>query len=73
VRPLQRESATGSPRAARLDISGSKAECDGRVSVVKLTDEGKARVQRIEAYLDKRFSRLVADWPTYKQDAIGDA
>jgi hypothetical protein len=40
---------------------------------VKLTDEGQARVQRIEAYLDKRFSRLVADWPTYKQDAIGDA
>lgn len=49
-----------------------KAERDGRVSVVKLTDEGHVLVQRIEADLEHRLSGLVADWPTYKQDAIAD-
>jgi DNA-binding MarR family transcriptional regulator len=50
-----------------------KAERDGRVSVVKLTDEGQALVHQIEADLERRLSGLVADWPSYKQDAIADA
>jgi DNA-binding MarR family transcriptional regulator len=51
----------------------ASAEHDGRVSVMKLTDDGQALVQRIEADLETRLKRLVADWPTYKQDAIADA
>jgi DNA-binding MarR family transcriptional regulator len=50
-----------------------KAERDGRVSVVKLTDEGQALVGRLEADLEARLNRLVADWPSYKRDAIADA
>jgi DNA-binding MarR family transcriptional regulator len=50
-----------------------KAERDGRVSVVKLTDEGQALVQRIERDLEARLNRLVADRPSYKRDAIADA
>jgi DNA-binding MarR family transcriptional regulator len=50
-----------------------RAERDGRVSVVKLTDEGRALVERIEADLEARLKRLVADWPSYKQAAIADA
>jgi DNA-binding MarR family transcriptional regulator len=50
-----------------------RAEHDGRVSVVKLTDEGTALVGHFEAVLETRLNRLVADWPSYKRDAIADA
>lgn len=51
----------------------ARAERDGRVSVIKLTDDGHALVNRIETELEARLKRLVADWPTYKRDAIADA
>lgn len=50
-----------------------RAEHDRRASVVKLTDDGQALVHRIEGQLETRLAGLVADWPSYKQDAIADA
>jgi DNA-binding MarR family transcriptional regulator len=50
-----------------------RAERDGRVSVIKLTDEGQSLVQSIEADLEARLTGLVADWPSYKRESIADA
>jgi DNA-binding MarR family transcriptional regulator len=49
------------------------ADRDGRVAVVKLTDEGQAVVKRFEENLEARLSGLVADWPPKQRDAAADA
>ena len=43
------------------------ADRDGRVAVVRLTDDGQALVKRFEANLEARLSGLVADWPAQQQ------
>lgn len=48
------------------------ADRDGRVAVVKLTDEGKALVDRFENNLESRLGALVADWPAAQADAASD-
>lgn len=49
------------------------AKRDGRVSVVKLTDDGEELVQQVEADLEARLNRLVEGWPPDRREAIGRA
>ena len=49
------------------------ADRDGRVAVIRLTDEGQAVVRRFEANLEVRLRGLVADWPAKQRDAAADA
>jgi DNA-binding MarR family transcriptional regulator len=49
------------------------ADRDGRVAVVKLSDDGRALVEGFEGKLEARLARLVADWPAEKRDAAADA
>lgn len=44
------------------------ADRDGRVAVIKLTDEGRAVVDRFESNLEARLRELVADWPGAQVD-----
>lgn len=48
------------------------ADRDGRVAVVKLTDEGRALVDRFESNLEARLSALVAGRPAAQTDAAAD-
>ena len=43
-----------------------------RVSVVKLTAEGAELVRQAEGDLQTRLTRLVADWPADRREAVGD-
>lgn len=49
------------------------ADRDGRVAVVRLTDDGQALVERFEKNLEARLSRLVADWPANERAGAVDA
>lgn len=44
------------------------ADRDGRVAVIKLTDEGRAVADRFESNLEARLRQLVADWPDAQVD-----
>jgi DNA-binding MarR family transcriptional regulator len=48
------------------------ADRDGRVAVVRLTDEGQAVVKRFEENLEARLNDLVAEWPATKRTAAAD-
>lgn len=49
------------------------ADRDGRVAVVRLTDDGQAVVKRFEENLEARLSGLVADWPAKEREAAAAA
>jgi DNA-binding MarR family transcriptional regulator len=49
------------------------ADRDGRVAVVRLTDEGHAVVKRFEEKLEARLNDLVAEWPATKRNAAAHA
>jgi DNA-binding MarR family transcriptional regulator len=51
----------------------ASADRDGRVAVVRLTDEGQAVVKRFEENLEARLNELVAEWPATKRAAAADA
>jgi DNA-binding MarR family transcriptional regulator len=49
------------------------ADGDGRVAVVRLTDEGQTVVKRFEENLEARLNDLVFGWPAAKRKAAADA
>jgi DNA-binding MarR family transcriptional regulator len=48
------------------------ADRDGRIAVVKLTDDGRALVDQFEKNLEARLSALVADWPSTRVDQAAE-
>jgi DNA-binding MarR family transcriptional regulator len=49
------------------------ADRDGRVAVVRLTDEGQTVVRRFEENLEARLNELVAEWPATRRNAAARA
>jgi DNA-binding MarR family transcriptional regulator len=46
---------------------------DGRVAVVRLSEDGAALVDRFEASLGARLTELVGQWPLARQRTVADA
>jgi DNA-binding MarR family transcriptional regulator len=49
------------------------ADRDGRVAVIRLTDEGQEVVKRFEENLEARLNDLVAEWPATKRKVAADS